>query len=161
MELKPENHLVSFGLKMLDPKTFDSYFSLSLSLVSVNIMMNSVQINLILAVTIDRYIAVCHPIFYFQTRNSSRKKWIVFACFVFGIIPGSIAILEHHDTDFSSCSLKNVVTINYLYYCTFCTVLPSIAITMTYAFINKAISKRVSLTNCKIYKYLIFNFFQL
>lgn len=50
-------------------------------------------INLQVALSVDRYVAVCHPIKYFVYRASGHKKWVVLGCVVIGIFVGMMSIL--------------------------------------------------------------------
>lgn len=129
---------------MITPPTFDKNYPLCIVLGSINIFVNVVQINLIIALSVDRYWAVCHPVSYFQWRNSNHKTWIILGSVFLGALIGTIPLIEWHEKVFEICFPENIFSPRFLNFCSVFMVFSCTIIVTIYTLIYKSISAHVS-----------------
>lgn len=114
---------------------------------SATLMIFTISINLLVAISADRYWAVCQPISYHVLKSSSFKKWMIAGCVVIGIVIVSPPVLGWKNGGFSKgCFYDKTYAnmfdnLNYWIYWTCCA---TIAIITLYSLIFKSISDRVS-----------------
>lgn len=105
-----------------------------------------ISINLLVALSANRYWAVCHPTSYYTSKESGYKKWIILSAFSIGTLLGSFPALGWNSGKFDgNCYLVDLVSFSYLLLCCFWTLLSSLVIIVLYGFIYKALAKHVSL----------------
>lgn len=112
--------------------------SMLLSLVAVSLFS-------LLAVSIDRYWAVCYPMTY-HVRGPNVTIMMIVLCWVLGFILGFPPVLGWNNEEFDGvCDLRRIVDFNYLLYvCVGTAVTTAIAIFIIYALIYKEVIKQVS-----------------
>lgn len=77
-------------------------------------------INLQVALSVDRFWAVCFPLSYHINKNSKYKKWIIWLCVLIAVFVGTVPIALKTEYDginhaFSTWALVSTATIIVLY----------------------------------------------
>lgn len=110
-------------------------------------MIFTISINLLVAISADRYWAVCQPISYHVLKSSGYKKWIIAGCVVIGMVIVSPPILGWKKGCFSKgCFYDKTYAkmFDHLDYWIYWTCCATAAIITLYGLIFKSISDRVS-----------------
>lgn len=127
---------------------------------SLVFIMFSISINLLVALAIDRYCAVCHPLFHFAHKNSGFRKWIIIGIVIFGMALGSLPGLGWHNESFYSCYVMDVVSFGFMIICCVWSLGATTIIVILYGLIYKKIINHVSFNERKLslchYKFLYF-----
>lgn len=99
----------------------------------------------LVAVSIDRYWAVCDPVTY-HVRTERVTKLIILMCWIMGIIVGFMLSFGWNSGNSAyRCDLRTIVDFNYLYFVCFAIAFPStLIILVLYFLIYRAILKQVS-----------------
>lgn len=97
----------------------------------------------ILAVSIDRFWAVCYPMTY-HVKNASIAKMSVAVCWVLGIFLGFLPAFGWNSKEFhNKCDLRVVADFNFLLFICVIDFLSTITIIVLHTLIYRAILKQV------------------
>lgn len=133
---------IPFNLFWLLSTELDNNFDLCIWMTSVNIVLCLILINLLVSLSADRYWAVCHPMFYFQYKNSAYRRWVILMCMVLGSIGFVPLVWNNSESD--SCYVIDVLSFGFLFLCCFWTLTSSIIIIAFYGLIYRSIVNHVS-----------------
>lgn len=108
-------------------------------------VMFGININLLVALSANRYWAVCHPTSYFTSKENGYQKWIIFTSVSIGFCLGSLPAFGWNSGYFDgACYLLDLVSFSYLFLCCSWTLASSIVIIVLYGLIYKSLAKHVS-----------------
>jgi 7 transmembrane receptor (rhodopsin family) len=115
----------------------------------------SVILNLLNALSADRYWAICHPISYMVHKNSGFTKWIISLYIFVGVVIGSLPVLGMNtvedDYDYVyACLATEVFSTSFLCICCLWTIGTTSVIIVLNGFVIAAIRKRVIIHLSKI-----------
>jgi hypothetical protein len=98
----------------------------------------------LLAVSVDRFWAVCYPVTYHVKSTSSTKIIIIF-CWIFGILFGFLPVFGWNSGHFDNkCDLRVIADFNYLLVvCVAIAFTSTVIIIVLYALIYRAVLKQV------------------
>lgn len=113
-------------------------------MMSLVIVMFGVTINLLVALSVDRYWAICHPMSYFVVKNAGFKKWIIVSCVALGVVLGSLPALGWSNSSIYSCYVVDVLSFGFMFLCCLWTLGSTLLIIILYGLIYKEISEHVS-----------------
>lgn len=133
---------IPFSLYWLLSSDLDNNFDLCIWMTSANIVLCLILINLLVSLSADRYWAVCHPLFYYQYKNSAYRRWVILMCVALGFT-GSLPLVWNNK-DSNSCYVIDVLSYGFLFLCCFWTLASSAIIISFYALIYKSIADHVS-----------------
>jgi ABC-type multidrug transport system permease subunit len=120
-------------------------FRLCLLLNSFLLAVFAVSMFSLLAVSVDRFWAVCYPVTYHVKSTSSTKIIIIF-CWIFGILFGFLPVFGWNSGQFDNkCDLRVIADFNYLLVvCVAIAFTSTVIIIVLYALIYRAVLKQVS-----------------
>lgn len=123
-------------------------------------VMFGININLLVALSANRYWAVCHPTSYFTSKENGYQKWIIFTSVFIGTILGILPAIGWNSGYFDgACYLVDLVSFSYLFLCCSWTLASSVVIIILYGLIYKSLAKHVSLwrpsSKPNIFKHLL------
>lgn len=110
-------------------------------------MLFGVLLLLTVALSADRYWAVCHPISYFKNENSGLKLKIIVLSSVIGIFSGSLPALGMANSATTTCFFIEVLGLKYLIICVAWSMGSCVAIVTFYSLIYKSLSAQVCFLN--------------
>lgn len=116
----------------------------------------AITIGLVVAMAIDRYWAVCHPISYHNSCSFGFQKWAVFTCVLAGLLPiiiGSIPQLSWKNENITSCRIVEILSYGLLTYVSCYIFGAAFIIIILYGCIYRSVSKNVSYDECNDYKF--------
>lgn len=118
--------------------------NLCIWLTSGNAILCITQMNLLITLSSDRYLAVCKPIQYFKQKNLGYQKFLVLACVLLGVTFGLPIILGFNNTSTNSCYAIDILKHEYMLICCIWSIASFIVIMTQYILIYKSLSKQVS-----------------
>lgn len=107
--------------------------------------------NLSVAVTADRYFAVCKPFLYRNKKRSEFQKAAIFTCCLLGVAIG-LPVMFGWSNKSDTCSAIDVMTYECMVLCCVWWTVSLVTIFILYRLIFKSISKHVSYKNSKKFK---------
>lgn len=141
-----ENHFESAFLQTLSPY-LDNSFKLCIHLTSFNGILCLVQMNLLVAFTVERHKAVYKPLKYLEHKRSGHQKWIIFSCVALAVAFALPVSLGWHNEVSGSCVVEEVFTIGFLRMTSLWIILLSLILVVASVKICSAISDHVSWTD--------------
>lgn len=112
---------------------------------SVMLVMFTTTINLQTALSLDRYLAVCHPLTYFVHKGSGYKKRIIFACVFIGTSFGLWPALGWNSGIMKyGCYVMDVLSSSYSLFLTTWSLACTITIIVFHVLIYKSLKENVS-----------------
>lgn len=122
---------------------------------SLVFIMFTISVNLLVALAVDRYCAVCHPLIHFAYKDSGVRKWIIAVCVTSGIALGSLPGLGWHSESFYACYVLDVLSFGFMILCcAWVTVAITIILTL-YVLIYRKIRNHASFASKRIYNFLL------
>lgn len=113
---------------------------------SIIMMLFTILINLLLALSADRYWAICHPLSYFKSDKSVIQKWVILFCCLIGICGGIPPMfgygLNKDNLNEPSCNIKDIYVFEYVILTCVYTLSATSMVIVFYSLIYKAISVR-------------------
>lgn len=122
----------------------DSHFTLCTFMIEINGTMCMIQINLLVALSADRYLAVCKPIKYFNQRSSGNQKFIVLTCVILAVLNQLPITLGWNSGVHGTCYIIDILAFDYMLMCGMWTTVAFVVIMIHYVLIYKSLSERVS-----------------
>lgn len=132
---------IPFNLYWLLSSELDNSFDLCIWMTSANIVLCLILINLLVSLSADRYWAVCHPMFYFQYKNSAYRRWVILMCVALGSI-GAVPLVWNNKSS-NTCYVIDVLSFGFLFLCCFWTLTSSAIIITFYGLIYKSLANHV------------------
>lgn len=69
----------------------------------------------LVAVSIDRYWAICHPVSYQNSKGMGMSRYIILFCWILGMVTGFMPVFGLSNKEFAGhCNMTNIVDIDYL-----------------------------------------------
>lgn len=124
-------------------------YLLCVGMTSVILILFAISINLFIALSADRYWAICRPNSYYKLKNSRHIFRILASSFILGILEGSIPILWNNGYR-DKCHVTLILTKYYLVLCCSLIFISTAIISILYTLIYRAIKSNVSLNRKKI-----------
>lgn len=131
------------------------YFQVALNLcvgmTSLLLVIFGISINLFIAISADRYWAVCRPNSYYKLKNSRHTVRMVSLSFFLGILSGSIPIMWNEENRHAcavTCDITCVSTKLFMELCCLWIFISIAIISVLYALIYRAIKRNVSKISC-------------
>lgn len=109
-----------------------------------NMIVFTIVINLIVALSADRYWAICHPISYFTIKDSGYKSKVILACIVLGMISGISPAMGHRNLLAENCYFVSILSYDCLIFSSFLLSASCSVIVVFYALIYKTLSDQVN-----------------
>lgn len=133
-----------------------------LILFSFALAMYTVSVYTLVAVSLDRYVAICHPLYYETSVGTRETRRTVAICWCMGAI-GLLPVFgwkdDHLSKEDEKCHPKDVLDFNFIIFmCVIVCFVPTIIITCTYLSMYKEIIIQVKYLRYFSSKYL-FNYF--
>ncbi|CRK98611.1 CLUMA_CG012025, isoform A [Clunio marinus] len=137
-------HQASVGL----PKNLYACLFTTSSLV----VLCTISIFCLVAVSIDRYWAILHPLAYSRNVRTKTAIGIISLCWVFGSVIGFLPVFGwHNGTEDEQCFFTEIMDYNYLVFLYFTTIItPSIILAVFYGLIYRVILKQVNKTSSSL-----------
>lgn len=107
-------------------------------------MLCGIQMNLLVALSADRYYAVCKPLEYFKQKSSGCQNIIALVSIVIGIAVGIPMMLGANNEASQTCFVVDILSFHYLVLGCIWTIVTSVVIIIFYGLIYKFISDYVS-----------------
>lgn len=136
-------YVFTFVIKMLS-QYFEDNFELCILLTSGNAMLCITQLNLLITLSFDRYLAVCKPIKYFKQKNLGYQKFIVLACVFLGVAFGLPIKLGFNNAVPKTCYAIDILRHEYMLSCCIFSIVSFMVIMTHYILIYKSLSNQVS-----------------
>ncbi|XP_068630148.1 adenosine receptor A3 [Battus philenor] len=115
--------------------------------VSLLVMLCTISIFCLVAVSVDRYWAILYPMCYSRNVRTRTAIWIISACWVAGAGVGLLPLFGWHAAVDSApgCYFVEVMDYNYLLFLYFATIVtPSVLLAAFYAHIYRVVVKQMS-----------------
>lgn len=137
-------HSLKFYFQANDNRPYNYQLCLYLTCTSVFLCMTAI-ISLI-AVTVDRYRAICHPIAYRSATGTFSTKCIVGLCYALGLLIGFLPALGWRNEEFNGkCFILTTMPFDYILLCTVFTCFGTISVMLVlYGCILYTVCKLVS-----------------
>lgn len=137
-------HLIKIYSQAINSKRNEFEVCLYLTAIAIGLFISSI-LSLI-AVTVDRYRAICYPITYRNSTGTFSTKIIIICCWVLGITFGLLPAMGWNSSQYEGeCTLAAVLDFNYLMACCVITGFGSTSIMIIlYSLIYCRVSKFVS-----------------
>lgn len=114
-------------------------------LLSILIGVYSTSIFSLIAVSVDRYWAICHPVSYRNSKGTRLTKCITASCWIIGMIFGSLPAIGWKNKDFDgNCYATSIADFSFLLASCIINCSATLGIIGLYGFIFSAINKQVS-----------------
>lgn len=116
------------------------------------VVLCTISIFCLVAVSIDRYWAILHPLAYSRNVRTKTAIGIISLCWFFGSLLGFLPVFGwHSETDSDMCFFTAIMDYNYLVFLYFTTIItPSIILAVFYGLIYRVILKQVNKTSSSI-----------
>ncbi|XP_041977706.1 adenosine receptor A3 [Aricia agestis] len=114
---------------------------------SVLVMLCTISIFCLVAVSVDRYWAILHPMYYSRNVRTKTAILIISACWAAGAVVGLLPLFGWHAAvdDSPGCYFVEVMDYNYLLFLYFATIVtPSVLLAGFYAHIYRVVVKQMS-----------------
>ncbi|KAL6264829.1 hypothetical protein P5V15_004924 [Pogonomyrmex californicus] len=114
--------------------------------VSVLVVLCTISIFCLVAVSVDRYWAILHPMGYSRTVRTKTAIGIICVCWIAGILVGFLPLFGWNTGQINDhrCIFTNVMDYNYLVFLYFATIIfPALLIAAFYAHIYRVIVKQL------------------
>lgn len=121
-------------------------FRMCLTLYSVFMVFYKASMFSILAVSIDRFWAICYPISY-HVKSAAPTRNIILACWIVALIDGLLPLFGWNSGEFDNqCDIRVVLDLNYLLYaCVPLCLLATVVIVVLHILVYLTIRKQVNL----------------
>lgn len=120
----------------------DISFGACAAIISFMIAACWVSINLLVALSIDRYFCTCHITAFLEFKRAGKRKWIILFCVILGILLGIYPIVEWNDGAYAdTCYLIEMINFNYIVVLIVTMVGSAVTIIILYTLIFRNIAK--------------------
>ncbi|XP_069160678.1 uncharacterized protein [Procambarus clarkii] len=116
-----------------------------LLMLSTLLMLCTISIFCLVAVSVDRYWAILHPLRYSRVMTAKIARRIILACWASGTLVGLLPTMGWHEhDDHGLCLFRKVMDYDYLVFLYFCTIVgPGILMAVFYTHIYTVVLKQL------------------
>ncbi|CAO1411003.1 unnamed protein product [Diamesa tonsa] len=115
---------------------------------SILVVLCTISIFSLVAVSIDRYWAILHPLAYSRNVCTKTAIEIISLCWIFGIVIGFLPLFGWHKEVTEGCLFVEIMDYNYLVFLYFTTIItPALILAIFYGLIYKVILKQINKTS--------------